>query len=179
MSQSMQLLTSHVTEEWYTPPDIIGSIKYVLGNIDLDPASAALPQTWIKANRFWTKEDDALSKTWRAETVFLNPPYGKEYGQSSQAVWSRRISMEYSIMNFKAGIALINSTHGYRWYEELWIKYPVCCLRERLKFIKSDGTVGGQAKRGQTLVLFSDQELCRNRFREAFGSMGRILLPDG
>lgn len=76
MSQAMQVLTSRGTTEWYTPPYIIEMARQVLGTIDLDPASSDLPQTWIKAARYYTKDDDALTMAWdRAETVWLNPPF--------------------------------------------------------------------------------------------------------
>lgn len=48
--------------------------RYVMGDIDLDPASS---QYWnyhtVKAKRFYSKEDDGLKQRWFGRT-FLNPP---------------------------------------------------------------------------------------------------------
>lgn len=45
------------------------------GGIDLDVASS---QYWnfhlVRARRFYTKEDNALTKIWRARCLFINPP---------------------------------------------------------------------------------------------------------
>jgi len=175
----MKVLTSHQSQDWYTPPYIIEMVRDVLGWIDLDPASDKVPQEWIRANRIFTKTDrwkgDGLTESWRAITVFLNPPYGKSVdGQSNQALWSGLMQAEYQLENFEQGILLINSTHGYNWYENIWTRYPCCLARERIRFIKPDGTVGGQAKRGQTFVYFGTNA---TRFIEVFSELGRVLLP--
>lgn len=176
MSQPMSVLTSHASQDWYTPPDIIELVRSVLGVIDLDPASDALPQTWIKANRFYSKPQDGVFESWDASTVWLNPPYGKDSkcNRSNQQLWSALMASKYEGGVFKQGILLINSTHGYKWYEDLWTRYPVCLARERIRFIKPDGTQGGQAKRGQTFVYFGKDS---RRFAEIFSGIGRIIVP--
>lgn len=174
MKQEMQLLTSHETEEWYTPSYYIELARRVLGVIDLDPASDPFPQTWIQAKHYFVKKNDGLAQAWGGR-VWLNPPYGKESGKSSQAIWSKKMIDEYESGNVKEAIMLVNSTHGYKWYEELWTYYPVCCARERIRFIRQDGTEGGQAKRGQTFVYFGANP---NLFKIFFSSIGRIILPE-
>lgn len=175
MTQPMSVLTSHASVEWYTPPQIIDLVREVLTEIDLDPASDPTPQKWIKANRIYNK--DGLDLEWSARTVFCNPPYGKINGiGSNQGAWSSKMHIEYTYGNFGQGILLINSTHGYSWYEWITREHPVCQWRDRIRFIKPDGTAGGQAKRGQTFVYFGADP---SRFIEVFGveSFGRILLP--
>ena len=176
MTQPMQVLTSHETAEWYTPPFVIELVRQVLGTIDLDPASDAIPQKWIRANTYLSAL--GLMLEWNATAVFCNPPYGKAVyegkSQSNQALWSAKMVHEFGVGRFNEGILLINSTHGYKWYEELWTRYTCCLARERIRFIKPDGTVGGQAKRGQTFVYFGEDDW---RFAEVFRSLGRIVRP--
>ena len=172
MSQPMKVLTSHVTVDWYTPPAIIELVREVLGEIGLDPASAEVPQQWIKATRYFCSGGEY--EDWKAPTVFCNPPYGKTALGSNQAFWSWRMVNQFKLGFFQQGVLLINSTHGYKWYEELWTRYPVCLARERIRFVKPDGTVGGQAKRGQTFVYFGQSPL---QFVHAFKRLGRVLLP--
>ncbi len=172
MSQPMSVLTSHKSAEWYTPPHIVALVREVLGEIDLDPASAKKPQRWIMAGRYWSKR--GLERPWLARTVFCNPPYGKVDGRSCQAVWSFKMANEYEDGHFEQGILLINSTHGYKWYEEIWGRYTCCLARERIRFIRPDGTTGGQAKRGQTFVYFGERE---KKFADTFSRIGRILRP--
>jgi len=174
MGQPMSVLTSHESQSWYTPPYIIEMVREVLGEIGLDPASDRAPQEWIKAQSYYSQKGLEASWNLRA-TVFCNPPYGKSEAGSNQALWSQKMAAEYEAGHFKQGILLINSTHGYRWYENLWVRYPVCLARDRIKFIKHDGTVGGQAKRGQTFVYFGADPA---KFVQIFSKIGRIVLPD-
>lgn len=171
-SQEMQLLTSHKTVEWYTPRWFIDLVRSTIGPIDLDPAAAALSQEWIQANQWWTEE--GLERDWVAGTVFCNPPYGKTKNASNQHLWAQKMDYEYKCRHFQAGILLVNSTPGYAWWEWITREYPVCLLRDRIKFIKEDGTEGGQAKRGQTVVYMGPFV---NHFNVIFNNCGRILWP--
>ncbi len=63
--------------EWYTPQDYIEAARFVLGEIDLDPATHAVAQDWIQAKEFFTEQDDGLTKEWHGR-VWLNPPYSRE-----------------------------------------------------------------------------------------------------
>jgi hypothetical protein len=170
MSQPMQVLVSHETAEWYTPPAIVERVRTVLGSITLDPASDPIPQTWIRAEHYFTQADDGLSKPWFGN-VYLNPPY---CGNTTK--WAAKLIIEYRSGRVEQAIMIVNSAHGYRWYEDLWTSFPVCCLRNRLRFIKPNGEAGGQAKKGQTLVYFGREV---ERFARGFEDIGRILLPGG
>jgi ParB family transcriptional regulator, chromosome partitioning protein len=176
-SQEMSLLTSHQTSEWYTPPWIIEKARRLLGRIDLDPASCQRSQEWIKA--FWwygldhpqASNRDGLAMPW-AGRVGLNPPYGKAQGKSNAERWSGRLMEEYAKGNVSAALLLVNSTHGYRWYEHLWRSYPCCLLEERVQFVGADGLTHGPAKRGQTLVYMGPYV---DGFGETFAPYGRVL----
>jgi hypothetical protein len=167
MPQAMRVLTSRATDEWYTPPNYIEMARTVLGDIDCDPASAELPQTWIKAAQYYTAADDGRIQSWQGR-VFLNPPF------DDTAWWARRLVRDYLHGDVTSAVLLVNSNLGYKWYEELWTRWPVCCVRERICFVKEDGTPGGQAKRGQTFVYFGHDF---RAFQDVFYPTGRIILP--
>lgn len=67
-------LYSSESEEWYTPPDVLGRVR-LLGEIDLDPCSNG-GSPIVPARRHFTKEDDGLVREW-AGFVYMNPPYGR------------------------------------------------------------------------------------------------------
>lgn len=169
----MQVLTSYATGEWYTPPEYVQLAREVLGDIDLDPASAALPQSWIRAGQFYTEREDGLTRPWYGR-VWLNPPYGKTRNKSNMDVWASKLEAEYGAGRVTAAVLLINSTHGYAWYERLWTRYPVCCARERIRFIDAEGRQAGEAKRGQTF-LYMGTDLAA--FARVFSAIGRVILP--
>lgn len=174
MKQEMQVLISHQSNEWYTPPEVIDLVRAVLGQIDLDPASAPYPQHYIGAGTFWTKNDDGLSKEWFGR-VFCNPPYGKTGGKSNQDVWAQKLTAEYEKGNVTEALLLVNTTHGYSWYENIYTKRPVCFVRRRMSFLNENGLTVGQAKRGQTIVYFGKNI---EKFRIIFSKAGRVLLPE-
>ena len=60
--------------EWSTPAPHLALVRQVLDQIDLDPASNDIAQRRICAARYFTKDDDGLSKPWHGR-VFMNPPF--------------------------------------------------------------------------------------------------------
>lgn len=166
-SQPMRLLTSRATTEWYTPPHIINLARTVLGEIDLDPASAPKPQKWIRANNYYSKTDNGLAWPWQGR-VWLNPPF------DNSAAWARTLIAEYQAGNVTAALLLLNSNLGYKWFEEIWTTWPCCCLQKRLRFVREDGTVGGESKRGQTIIYMGE---ATSLFTRTFEQHGRILIP--
>ena len=49
----------------------------MLGGIDLDPASSKVAQKTVKANRYFTKVEDAINREWHGR-IFMNPPYYRD-----------------------------------------------------------------------------------------------------
>lgn len=171
MRQDMAIQVSSNTEEWYTPPEYIDLARQVLGAISLDPASAELPQTWIKAKAYFVH--DGLDQPWWG-SVWLNPPYGKTAGRSNQDIWTEKLEKEYIHGGVTQAIALINSRLGYKWYENICIKYPICLVKERIRFINERGEQGGQAKCGSTFLYMGSQW---QEFSDTFKHLGRIIYP--
>jgi hypothetical protein len=167
MSQPMSILTSQGTIEWYTPPDIIERARAVMGGIDLDPASSEAAQRWIKAAIYHTLNAPS-EQPWNGR-VWLNPPF------DDTPTWVDRLDSEYINGDVDAAILLVNSAPGYIWWEDLWRRRPVCMLRERVCFIRSDGVQGDAAKKGTTIAYYGDDV---QSFIDQFGALGRIILPE-
>lgn len=62
------------TNEWATPQAFFDELNKEF-DFTLDPC--ATPEN-AKCARFFTKEIDGLAQSWRGETVFCNPPYGRD-----------------------------------------------------------------------------------------------------
>jgi len=63
--------------EWYTPAEYAEMARDVMGSIDLDPASCEDANKVIQATRYFTKEDDGLTKQWTGN-LWVNPPYSRD-----------------------------------------------------------------------------------------------------
>jgi len=165
---------SSETNEYYTPPQYVEAAREVMGSIDLDPASNETAQQWIKADAYFTPSDDGLSQFWHG-CVWLNPPYGTDGGESNQGKWAQRLIEEYQAGRVSAGVLLVKAALGYNWFEALWYDWPVCFARERISFIKADGSSDGQSKQGTAFFYFGPDV---ERFAEVFRQFGRVIMPE-
>lgn len=180
MKQPMQVLVSSQSNEWYTPEWIIKAArKTMAGQIDLDPATCQAANEWIGAEKIHTIHDDGLSQEWRGR-VWLNPPRGKIGNKSSQGVWADKLIDEYHQGHVTEGIMLSKSAPGYEWWEDLFRCWPVCFVRDRVRFIKLDkhGEIAdtGRAKAGTSIWYIAPPEWWVN-FRMNFREYGRVIFP--
>jgi hypothetical protein len=73
----MNVHFSSASPEWATPQDFFDKLNAEFG-FTLDPCST---KENAKCKKFYTQEDDGLSKSWKGERVFCNPPYGRVIGK--------------------------------------------------------------------------------------------------
>jgi len=76
--------------------------------------------------------------------------------------------------NLQPSIALVNANLGYAWFEELWTRYPVCFVKERIFFVRQDGKGFGQSKKASAFVYFGDSPFM---FGHTFNRIGRVIMP--
>lgn len=166
--QQRTLLTSQRTTEWYTPAWIAQLAHDIMGRIELDPASNAIANTVINAERYY--DDDGLTLPWTTPALFLNPPYN-----GAAAHWCEKATTHYETGEIEQGILLVYAKLGYEWFERLWNTYPTCFLRKRVTFWNPTRTTAQQAKHGSALVyLGSSYETFDTHTRP----YGRVVLPE-
>lgn len=181
MSQPMQVFTSKASkddptkDEAGTPEAILTLGRLVLGRYDLDPASSEVFNRTVRAAVYYTREDDGLrpQQPWgRRDTplrLWLNPPF-----LQTEAFLLRLIA-EIEAGTVEGALVLVNSNVGYQWYERAVDRWPAVQLRQRLTFLKADGTPHrGEHKKGQTIMLAGCPQL-RPAFYGLFGRYGRIV----
>ena len=69
------------TAEWATPQAFFDQLDREF-HFTLDPCAT---DENAKCEKYFTLEQDGLSQDWSGETVFCNPPYGREIGR-----WCRK-----------------------------------------------------------------------------------------
>jgi len=153
------------TPEWYTPQEFIEMARSVLGQIDIDPASNPIAQGWVKATKFYTREDDGLIQPWSGR-VWCNPPYGK----FTKLFLQRGVEL-CRAGDIEACIFLVNRT-GAAWYVDLIEHFDaVCQVRKRIAFLNQQGIQEGSPRYyNDFLYLGADVE----RFKEVFSTVGRV-----
>ena len=117
--------------ECYTPPPIVGLARDVMGTIDLDPCSCETAQKWIKAGKFYSKDDDGLKQKWFGN-IWLNPPYARK---ELVEFIDKLASEEYN-----QAIVLTNNNTETKWCQRLMGLSSVVCFPEgRIVFWDKDG----------------------------------------
>ena len=71
-TKTQKLMFSSKSNEWETPQDFYDKLNHKF-KFTLDPCAT---HENYKCDKYYTVEDDGLSKSWKGETVFINPPYG-------------------------------------------------------------------------------------------------------
>jgi ParB family chromosome partitioning protein len=150
--------------EWYTPECYIESAKKVMGNIDLDPASSEIANQTVKANLFYSQEEDGLSKEWFGN-VWMNPPY-------SQPLIFQFIIKLVESNKINQAIVLVNNGTETQWGQLLLSNSNAVCFHQsRIRFIDKYGNLGQAPLQGQ-IICYIGSEV--NNFINEFNKYGTI-----
>jgi ParB family chromosome partitioning protein len=160
---------SSASVEWYTPETIVEFARYVLGGIDLDPASCEEAQTVVRAERYYTREQDGLEHPW-AGRVWLNPPYGRDVGR-----WIFKTLTAYRTGEIDSGMILVNATPSTSWWEYL-SEFPVCFPKRRLHFWAADRSAASPTHSSAIVLMAGDAEQMA-RFYEKSNNIGYLYVP--
>jgi site-specific DNA-methyltransferase (adenine-specific) len=119
------LMFSSKSDEWETPQDLFNSLNDEF-HFTLDPCSTHENH---KCDKYYTQEDDGLSKDWAGETVFCNPPYGRSIGKWVEKCYKESLKGSTVVM-------LIPSRTDTKWFHKyIYNKAEIRFLKGRLKFI--------------------------------------------
>jgi phage N-6-adenine-methyltransferase len=155
--------------EWYTPQDYIEAARFVLGEIDLDPATHPIAQDWIKAKTFFTEQDDGLTKDWRGR-VWLNPPYSRD---KIKAFINKTVE-EIEAARVTAAIVLTHAYTDTEWFHKISpVMQALCFTNGRIAFTDPGGEPCAPTQ-GQVFLYYgADVET----FGTVFRSFGAIMCP--
>jgi len=140
--------------EWYTPGWVLDIARGVLGGeFDLDPASSAIANQTVRAKHFFTQEDDALTKAWTGERVWMNPPYSA--GLFPKFI-ERLIAYHANGRIVSAAVLTNNTTESRAGQLLLEHSDAVLFLNKRIRFLGPDGKPGDSPRFGQMMCFFGE-----------------------
>lgn len=171
---------SSASNEHYTPEYIVEPSRKCMNGIDFDPASCDQAQKIVKATKFGSYVPGTLGSFdlgWNGN-IFLNPPGGtlrikkddskelvdykksisEKYGTGSHTVaWWRKLVQEYDIGNTSQAIFIgfsieILQTAQTNNTLRNALSFPICVPKERIKFIKEDGSVGKSPTHANVII---------------------------
>jgi len=121
----MEVHYSSKSNEWATPQNLFDELNDEF-KFTLDPCAT---DENAKCSKYFTIEDDGLSKDWSKDVVFMNPPYGREIKK-----WIKKAYEES--LNGATVVCLIPArTDTTYWHDFIFNKAnDIRFLRGRLKF---------------------------------------------
>lgn len=124
---------SSKTDQWATPQDFFDALDREF-SFTLDPCA---DETNHKCNRYFTQEIDGLSQDWGGETVFCNPPYGRDIKN-----WVKK-SRDEALKPNTTVVMLIPARTDTQYFHDYIYRKPnveVRFIRGRLKFGNSSNS---------------------------------------
>jgi hypothetical protein len=169
-----QIAIPQKSNEWYTPARYVEAARAVMGSIDLDPASCAMANQVVKAKRYYTIEDNGLSKPWHGN-IWLNPPYGKVNPIPGSTRSYQKLFVEKLLSEVASGhieqvtMLLLGNCCFTHYFYPLW-QYPLCFHDGFISFYKPDGTTDDFGF-GTIFVYMGKNE---QKFVDTFSQFGTI-----
>lgn len=159
-------------KDWNTPPKYIKPIKdFFGGEIDLDPCSNEYSLVNAKDNILFPSRNGLIEK-WNGNTIFVNPPYGRN-GESSIFDWFNKAIQEYN--ENKEIIFLVPVATNTKYFKELVFKHfdMICFLSDtRLKFYSN----GVEDKKGAPMACcLIYKGINKNKFKYHFEQYGKVF----
>lgn len=147
--KTTKTMFSSATEEWGTPPDLFDKLDQTY-HFTLD--AAASPENF-KCEKYYSKTNNGLTRSWKGEVVFCNPPYGREIGKWVQKCW------EECFYNGTKIVLLVPARTDTNWFHDFIytrthnnIRYEF--IKGRLKFIQR-GEIKNSAPFPSMLVYYN------------------------
>ena len=120
-------LFSSASAEWETPQNLFDELNEQY-HFTLDPCST---DENAKCEKHYTKKQNGLKQDWTGETVFCNPPYGREISG-----WVKKCYEHF--MGGGTAVMLIPARTDTKWFHEyVYGKAEITFLRGRLHFNNS------------------------------------------
>ena len=120
-----ELMFSSEDETWSTPQDFFNSLNNEF-KFTLDPCCSV---ETAKCSKFYTEKEDGLIQDWQGETVFCNPPYGKNIKD-----WVKKCYFESKKPLTTVVMLIPARTDTSYFHDFIYNKSEIRFIRGRLKF---------------------------------------------
>ncbi len=119
------VMFSSKTDNWATPPEFFKELDKEF-HFNLDPAADEFNH---KCDRYFTIAENGLLQEWGGNSVFCNPPYGREIGKwVEKAYRTNKESGDLVVM-------LLPARTDTKWFHDfIYHKAEIRFVKGRLKF---------------------------------------------
>lgn len=125
MKKNIDVMFSSKTDQWETPQEFFEELDKEF-HFNLDPCA---DEQNHKCEKYFTKEDNGLSKDWEGYRVFCNPPYGRDVGKWVEKAF--HTNSEYGSLV----VMLLPARTDTKWFHDyIYHKAEIRFVRGRLRF---------------------------------------------
>jgi hypothetical protein len=181
--------------ELITSPDLISTAHELMGEIDLDPASSRIANSYVQAKAFFGPQEDGLNEQDWYGKVYLFPPSGCYYWDkkkekwkmtrassvslsSSHAVWFRKLYRLWLADEIEQGLYLTNCPDMIR-YEQKIFDFPICFLKTTPVLIKNTSEGISKHKTCTSFLVYLQPKKnsgeATQRFIDIYSERGRVI----
>lgn len=117
---------SSASGDWSTPQDFFDKLNEEF-HFTLDACADDFNH---KCEKYYTKEQDGLAQDWSGESVFCNPPYGRDVPK-----WVAKCFNEVYFGKCRSAVMLLHARTDTKWFHNyIYHKAEVRFVKGRLKF---------------------------------------------
>jgi hypothetical protein len=161
--------------EWCTPPKYASALRDFFGGpVELDPCSNRF--SLIDARRtYQLPGDDGLAESWKAETIFVNPPYGADRSRGTTIKdWLARCAEANQSFGSEVLALVPIAANTRHWKKYVWgCASSIAFLYDtRLRFLENGKDDGKGAPMACSMVYWGDRI---ERFESVFIPHGAVV----
>ena len=144
-TQTQKTMFSSKSDMWGTPSAFFEKLNKQY-KFTLDACANAANH---KCGKYYTMEDDGLSKSWENEVVFVNPPYS-EIGK-----WVAKAHHESSNTGAKVVMLIPARTDTKYWHDYIMTEAnKIYFIKGRLKFVNPSTSASNAAPFPSAVIVF-------------------------
>ena len=160
--------------EYFTPLAIVNAARWVMGSIDLDPASSAAANQRVKAGFFFDEATNGLTQQWHGN-VWLNHPFSRK----GNRLWIEKLLEEFDEGRVEQACVITFAATSEKWFQPL-ADFPQCYLSPRTNFYLPDGKLKRGVSKGSVVSYLSPLAGALEaamRFADGFRTFGSVKVP--
>lgn len=120
-----KVMFSSETDMWATPIEFYNKLNEEF-NFTLDPCAT---DSNHKCEKYYTEQQNGLAQSWEGNTVFCNPPYGRELPKWVKKAYEESLNKDTTV------VMLIPARTDTRYFHDyIYNKAEIRFLKGRLKF---------------------------------------------
>jgi len=144
------LMFSSKEERWQTPQKFFDELNKEF-NFTLDPSCQI---DSAKCEKYYTPKENGLIQNWEGETVFCNPPYGRELKK-----WVEKCYKESKKENTIVVMLIPARTDTKYFHKYIYHKSEIRFIKGRIKFVNPLTKTEGNSAPFPSMVVILKKEV--------------------